>query len=106
MGMPLSMFYPNKLVNHATAVVQGHIEGVEEPALLESAIYRQAQECLTILSRRLGDEPYFFGKSPSSLDAQMYGLLAPLLKAPLPNPSSLQNHLKACGNLVAFVVRI
>ena len=30
---------------------------------------------------------------------------APILKAPLPNPS-LQNHLKACTNLVAFVGRV
>ena len=53
----------------------------------------------------MGDDLYFFGKSPSSLDALVYGHLAPLLKAPLPNPT-LQNHLKACVNLVSFVVRI
>ena len=29
----------------------------------------------------------------------------PLCQAPLPNPA-LQNHLKACINLVSFVVRI
>ena len=58
-----------------------------------------------MLARRLGDDLYFFGKSPSSLDALVYGHLAPLLKAPLPNPT-LQNHLKACVNLVSFVVRI
>ena len=46
-----------------------------------------------------------FGLSPSSLDAVMYGYLASLLKAPFPN-NSLQNYLKACGNLVKFVVRI
>jgi len=108
MGLPLSLFYPNKFVNHAHDVVQGHVDldvGVMDPSLVESAIYKRAEECLSILARRLGDEPYFFGKSPSSLDALVYGLLAPLLKAPLPNPA-LQNHLKACGNLVAFVVRI
>ena len=74
---------------------------------MEASIYRDAQECLTILSRRLGDsDPYFFGKAPSSADAIMYGYLAPLLKAPLPNPTPLQAHLKACGNLVSFVSRI
>ena len=63
------------------------------------------EECLSVLARRLGDDLYFFGKSPSSLDALVYGHLAPLLKAPQPNPT-LQNHLKACVNLVSFVVRI
>ena len=29
---------------------------------------------------RLGENPYMFGKSPSRLDAVMYGYLAPLLK--------------------------
>ena len=46
-----------------------------------------------------------FGRSPSSVDAVMYGYLAPLLKAPFPN-NSLQNYLNNCTNLVKFVVRI
>jgi len=40
-----------------------------------------------------------FGKTPSSLDALVFGYLAPLLKAPLPSPQ-LQNHLRQCDNLV------
>jgi len=41
----------------------------------------------------------------TSLDAIMFGHLAPLLKAPLTN-SALQTHLKACRNLVSFCHRI
>lgn len=68
-------------------------------------MYSEAQKCLTLLSTRLGENEFFFGTHPTSLDAIIYSYLAPLLKAPLPNPS-LQNHLKACTNLVKFVTRI
>merc|ERR1712141_292800 len=63
------------------------------------------EECLIMMSERLGDQPYLFGQAPSSADAMLYGFLAPLLKAPFPN-ATLQNHLKACENLVKFVSRI
>lgn len=42
---------------------------------------------------------------PSVVDALAFGYLAPLLNAPLPN-AVLQNHLKACRNLVMFCRRI
>lgn len=112
MGLPLSLYYPNKMVSSARDAVASYVDvscGEGEDAvtvgMVEAAVYKRAEECLSVLARRLGDEPYFFGKSPSSLDALMYGYLAPLLKAPLPNPA-LQNHLKASVNLVSFVVRI
>lgn len=54
---------------------------------------------------RLGDGDFFFGQQPSTIDAIVYSYLAPLLKAPLPNPI-LQNHLKNCTNLVKYVSRI
>ncbi|KAI4497147.1 hypothetical protein M0802_007631 [Mischocyttarus mexicanus] len=69
------------------------------------AVYSEAQKCLTSLSTRLGDSKYFLGQSHTMLDAVIYSYLAPLLKAPLVNPP-LQNHLKACTNLVNFVTHI
>lgn len=60
---------------------------------------------MTLLSTSLGDSQYFLGQKPTILDAIVYSYLAPLLKAPLPNPA-LQNHLKACTNLVTFISRI
>lgn len=68
-------------------------------------VYREAERCLTTLSVRLGDEDFFFGSHPTSLDATVYAYLAPLLKVPFPSPA-LQNHLKSTSNLVKFVVRI
>ena len=112
LGVPQCFYYPAKYAAQATAVVESRVgigatgEDAQSPGV-EAAIYREAQECLTNLSRRLGEKvPYFFGKAPSSADALMYGYLAVLLKAPLPNPTPLQAHIKACGNLVSFVSRI
>lgn len=68
-------------------------------------VYREAERCINTLSVRLGDEDFFFGSHPTSLDATVYAYLAPLLKAPFPSPA-LQNHLKSTSNLVKFVVRI
>ena len=110
LGVPQCFYYPGKYAHHAAAVIESHTGVVSEDVHrsdVESSIYREAEECLTILSRRLGEtNPYFFGKAPSSADAIMYGYLAPLLKAPLPNPTPLQSHIKACSNLVSFVSRI
>lgn len=60
---------------------------------------------MTLLSTSLGDSVYFLGEEPTLLDAIVYSYLAPLLKAPLPNPA-LQNHLKACTNLMSYTSRI
>lgn len=68
-------------------------------------MYRQAEECLSLLATKLGEKEFFFGQSPSSLDAVVFAHIAPLLKAPLPS-AALQNHLKACTNLTRFVGRI
>lgn len=68
-------------------------------------IYSSAEKCLTALSIRLGESDFFFGSHPTSLDAVVYSYLAPLVKAPFPS-NVLQNHAKACTNLLKFVNRI
>ncbi|KAG0727885.1 Metaxin-1 [Chionoecetes opilio] len=65
-------------------------------------LHKQAQECLTMLSNRLGDREYFFGRTPSTLDAVIFSYLALLLKVDLKVPV-LQNHIKACPNLSRYV---
>ncbi|XP_046357275.1 metaxin-1-like isoform X1 [Haliotis cracherodii] len=72
---------------------------------VEGKIYRDAKECLNHLSYKLGSQEFFFGKTPSSLDALVFGYLAPILKAPLPN-NQIQNHLKGCDNLCSLVNKI
>lgn len=102
---PLNLYYPNQFHNRAAQVIESRFGCQADDPTLESALYRSAKETMDLLSRRLGSEQYLFGKSPSSADAVLYAHLAPLLKAPLPS-ASLQNHLKGCTNLVAFVGRV
>ncbi|NXY80708.1 MTX1 protein, partial [Glareola pratincola] len=68
-------------------------------------LYRDARECLTLLSQRLGSQKFFFGDSPASLDAFVFSRLAPLLKAKLPN-GKLQQHLKSLQNLCNYCTAI
>lgn len=102
---PLNFYYPSKYEKQARAMMTSLFPNEEAITVIESKVYSEAQKCMTLLSTRLGDADYFFGAQPTSLDALIYSYLAPLLKAPLPNPA-LQNHLKACTNLVKFVSRI
>ncbi|NXN84467.1 MTX1 protein, partial [Bombycilla garrulus] len=68
-------------------------------------LYREARECLTLLSQRLGSQKFFFGDSPASLDALVFSRLAPLMKAKLPN-GKLQQHLKSLQNLCNYCTSI
>ncbi|XP_054720227.1 metaxin-1-like isoform X2 [Uloborus diversus] len=106
LSFPLNYFLPG----HQQRAARKNINNLWSCDLIdesqkETSIYKDARECLNLLSYRLGDNEYFFGKNPCSLDAIVFGFLAPLLKAPFPNPA-LKNHLKSCVNLSHFVQRI
>lgn len=107
---PLGLYYPQKfeaaacrLIESLFCVQDGDEIGPE--SLVETSVYKGAEECLTCLSNRLGDQPFMFGRSPSSLDAVLYAYLAPLIKAPWPS-AGLQNYVKNCENLVKFTSRV
>lgn len=110
-------------------------------------LYRDAAECMNLLSQRLGSHRFFFGdayvrshcvmspsvvcppppccelwvggpsecdfdlngsgfwRRPSSLDAYVFGHLAPILQCKLPN-GKLQQHLKTLDNLSSFCTNI
>ncbi|CAM2108419.1 metaxin-1 [Caretta caretta] len=100
---PLNFFLPNRMHKQHLERLQliwgdSCLEDEEE---LEKEMYREARECLTLLSQRLGDQKFFFGDSPASLDAFVFSHLAPLLKAKLPN-GKLQQHLKSLQNLCDY----
>lgn len=106
LGFPFNYVLPGQMQRDATAVLNSRLQGFDlEGEQAQIALFKEAQECLTTLSQRLGKEPFFFGQSPTSLDAIVFAHLAPLLCAPFPS-CALQNHLKACENLAAFVTRI
>eukprot|EP00088_Acartia_fossae_P016312 TRINITY_DN19127_c0_g1_i3.p1 TRINITY_DN19127_c0_g1~~TRINITY_DN19127_c0_g1_i3.p1 ORF type:complete len:341 (-),score=55.41 TRINITY_DN19127_c0_g1_i3:207-1229(-) len=108
---PMGYYYPGRYHQQAVRLIESLYSQYTEfgeignDTIVETSVYKSAQECLTLLDNRLGDSPYMFGRSPGRLDAVMYGYLAPLLKAPLPN-NALQNYLKGCSNLVRFVVKV
>ncbi|KAI2652633.1 Metaxin-1 [Labeo rohita] len=90
-SFPLNFLLPNRM----------HSQQLEKLRLL----YRDAFECMTLLSQRLGSQKFFFGDSPSSLDAYVFAHLAPLLKIKLPN-GKLQQHLNSLNNLQQYCTNI
>ncbi|XP_069040932.1 metaxin-1a isoform X2 [Lepisosteus oculatus] len=104
---PLNFYLPSRM--HARQLERLRLvtgdSGLEPGEEIEKELYRDALECMTLLSQRLGQHKFFFGDSPSSLDAYVFGHLAPLLKAKLPN-SKLQQHLQSLDNLCQFCTSI
>ncbi|XP_076864493.1 metaxin-1b [Brachyhypopomus gauderio] len=104
---PLNLVLPNRM--HGQQMERLRLVR-EDPALelgeqLEKELYQDALECMTLLSQRLGSQKFFFGDSPSALDAYVFGHLAPLLKIKLPN-RKLQQHLGSLENLQLFCTNI
>ncbi|XP_056901250.1 metaxin-1a [Takifugu flavidus] len=100
---PLNFFLPGQMQRHQLnkLCLQRGDESLEVGDELEKELYRDAAECMNLLSQRLGSHKFFFGDSPSSLDAYVFGHLAPILRCKLPN-MKLQQHLKSLDNLSNF----
>ncbi|CAB1422766.1 unnamed protein product [Pleuronectes platessa] len=104
---PLNFFLPGRMQRQQVEklrLLRGE-EILEAGEELEKELYRDATECMNLLSQRLGSHKFFFGDSPSSLDAYVFGHLAPVLKSKLPN-GKLQQHLKSLDNLSSFCINI
>ncbi|XP_057689293.1 metaxin-1a [Corythoichthys intestinalis] len=104
---PFSLFLPGRMQRHQLDKLRllrgdASLEASEE---LEKELYGEATDCMDLLSQRLGKQKFFFGDSPSSLDAVVFGWLAPILKCKLPG-GKLQRHLKSLDNLHAFCSNI
>uniref|UniRef100_A0A8C5TRD2 Metaxin-1 n=1 Tax=Malurus cyaneus samueli TaxID=2593467 RepID=A0A8C5TRD2_9PASS len=108
---PLNFFLPNAMHKRHLERLQlmwgdDYMEDEEKlEKEVRAQLYREARECLTLLSQRLGSQKFFFGDSPASLDALVFSRLAPLLKAKLPN-GKLQQHLKSLQNLCNYCTSI
>lgn len=73
---------------------------------LESKVYENAKDGLTILSNKLGDNEYLLGASPTSLDAIVFGYVATVAKIPFPNAPLHQHLVNKCPNLIDYMERI
>ncbi len=70
----------------------------------ESEIIRQGKSDLDALSVLLGDQPYFFGDQPSSIDACVFGFLGVAVYVAGDNP--LFNHGASLKNLWRYCERM
>ena len=95
---PYHMYYLERQRRKAQAIVQTSRRNPQQLTL-------DAIQVLNLLSAKLADNKYFCGDKPCSMDALIFGYLAPLLRLPLPN-DRLQMHLSSCANLVRFVESI
>jgi len=68
-------------------------------------LLKDAISVLNSLSAKLGESKYFNGTKPTSLDAFLFGHLAPLLKLPLAN-ENLKHHLESQPNLCIYLENI
>ncbi|TRY93076.1 hypothetical protein DNTS_023843 [Danionella cerebrum] len=104
---PLNFLLPNRIHGQQLEklrLLRGDV-ALEPGEQLEKELYHDAYECMTLLSQRLGSQKFFFGDTPSSLDAYVFGHLAPLLKIKLPN-GKLHQHLSSLKNLEKFCSNI
>ncbi|KAM6230719.1 metaxin-3 isoform 2-T2 [Porphyrio hochstetteri] len=102
-AFPLSLYLPGKMSREALNRILLTRGG---PPLysfteVEAGIYRDAKECLNLLSKRLGTSQFFFGDTPTTLDAFVFGFLAPIYKVCFPR-LHLQEHLRQLPNLCRF----
>ncbi|XP_068180304.1 metaxin-1a [Antennarius striatus] len=107
MPFPLNFFLPGVMQSRQVkrlGLMRGD-ESLEAGEELEKELFQDASECMTLLSQRLGSHKFFFGDSPSSLDAYVFGHLAPVLKSKMAS-SKLQRHLQTLENLTAFCSNI
>ncbi|NWX58445.1 MTX3 protein, partial [Promerops cafer] len=102
-AFPLSLYLPGKMSREALNRILLTKGGPPLYSLteVEAQIYRDAKECLNLLSKRLGTSQFFFGDTPTTLDAFVFGFLAPIYKVCFPRVQ-LQEHLKQLPNLCRF----
>lgn len=105
---PFSLFYPGKLERHIKKFKETKyglvLNEKDQQSDLQKATI-EARIFLNTISKRLGNQRFYFGDKPSEFDAHLYSFLAILYHIKLPeNP--IQSHIAQCPNLVAYVVRI
>lgn len=67
-------------------------------------IVERATHDFSALEAALGEQPYFLGERPTSIDATAYAFLANLLLPPIPGEA--RERLSAAPNLVSYVERM
>ncbi|MGI9132332.1 MAG: glutathione S-transferase family protein [Rhodoferax sp.] len=98
--LPLRWIVPPLARRGMRQQLHGHGMGRHSAA----EIHGIGQRDITALATFLGDQPYFLGPRPSSLDAIAYAFLANLLWVPLASP--LQRHAQRYPQLQVYCERM
>ncbi|KAF9179097.1 hypothetical protein BGZ51_007246 [Haplosporangium sp. Z 767] len=88
-SIPSRYVLPIQMRKAAVQRVQKYGGTVESGTLAnadKTKIYDLARDCYRVLDRKLGDNDFFFGVKPTSLDAKVFGYLALQLYPEIPNP--------------------
>jgi len=103
---PQNYFVPGRISRQTKQqICEGIYSEQTDDLQLENKLFKDALECLKLLSTMLDDKEFFFGDSPTTLDAVVFAHLAVIWKAPLPN-NKLNNYLQGYDNLCMFCGRI
>lgn len=84
--------------------IKAQLRGQGLARLSPAEIWQQATADIAALSTQLGDQPYFLGQQPCSLDASAYGVLSNIINCPVTSP--LQELAEQTPNLPAFCRRM
>jgi len=101
LSFPLNWWVPRQLKTNVIQQLQQQGFSIEN----KEAVYESAQECYEALSARLGDQYYFYGDEPSTLDCIVYGFLMTQYSARLPK-NTLHVFISGYKNLTDFCNRI
>jgi metaxin len=109
-SFPWNFYIPGHLQKRAKqtlSVLHGssHKNSELPDTSFQKKVVAEARHCINLLSNFLGDKVFLFGNKPTTLDAVLYGYMAFLLKADLPN-NVLCTHVQECQNLTRFVARV
>ncbi|XP_022901792.1 metaxin-1-like [Onthophagus taurus] len=105
MPIPFNFVYPRHRRRKAENIVAAICTETDSFEFIHSYMFNTAEKCFQALKVRLGKAPYFYGGSPTSLDAMVYAYLAPLIKLPFPS-NDIPRLLRTYTELVDFVKRI
>lgn len=102
---PFNYIYSSKMKQNAIALIETVYPKETNMEVVKEYLNTRASECFSVLSTRLGNNDYFFGTNPSSLDVVVYSYLSPLVKVPFPS-SDMCNLILMWPNLQNFIKRI
>lgn len=102
---PFNYYHVGRHTEKALALIQNIFCVTTHMDVVREYLNKAASECLSVLSKKLGNNEYFYGSTPSSLDVIVYSYIAPLVKVSFPN-GDFCNIVSVWPNLHNFVKRI